>query len=237
MTPEQAEALLSNVDELGFIDPTNAELLLGAIGAMGAVQKRAAISKLTQTRISAGGTNLSSRDEAMLRLGALPADIRKGLADKRLQLVDTVFYVVKTPGAATTQKMLTNADTKSVGISNIANGKLDKDQHMLLTHIRLTSGAALAGAAAAAFGTAELGILNGQVEFKCGSKYILPNEIGNHIFNTTGLTMVTPGTYRLNNPKWLEPQQQMEFNLAFSQALAANTHVRLELIGTSVAPY
>lgn len=237
MSQDEANALLTSVDELGFISPEKAEMLLGAIAVMPPLAKRAAVSKLTQGRISAGGANLSSRDEAMMRLGMLPAYIRQGLDEKRLQLTDHVIYICKTPGAATILKMITNADTKSVGVSNIPNGKLDKDNHFLLTHIRLMSGVSAVGIADAAFGIAEKAILNGQVEFKIGTKYLLPNENGNRLFDTTNQNTVQPGTYRLSNPKWLEPQQQIEFNLALSQACAVNTHIRLEFHGSSVVPY
>ncbi len=237
MTDNEANALLTSVEDLGFLSPEKTEMLLGAIAKMPPMQKRAAVSKLTQTRVSAGGANLSSRDEAMMRLGMLPEAIRKGLDEKRLQLADTVFYICKTPGTSTTIKMITNADTKSVGTSNMANGKLDKDNYLLLTHVRLLSAVAAGGIVDAAFGVAEKAILNGQVEFKIGSKYLLPNECGNRIFDTTNLTTVAPGTFRLANPKWLEPQQQIEFNIALSQAAAVNTQIRIELVGSSVIPY
>ncbi|MDO9186938.1 MAG: hypothetical protein Q7W13_13070 [Bacteroidia bacterium] len=237
MNEDEANALLMSVEDLGYLSPEKTEMLLGAITRMQPMQKRAAISKLTQTRVSAGGANLSSRDEAMMRLGMLPENIRKGLAEKRLQLADTIFYAVKAAGAGTTIKMITNADVKSVGISNFANGKLDKDNYLLLTHVRLTSGISVIGAVDTAFGIAGKEILNGQVEFKAGTKYLLPNECGNKIFDTTNQTDITTGTYRLANPKWLEPQQQIEFNLSLSQAAPVNTFIRVELIGSAVIPY
>lgn len=237
MTESEANSLLMSVEDLGFLSPEKTEMLLGAIAAMEPIKKRAAISKLTQTRVSAGGANLSSRDEAMMRLGMLPENIRQGLAQKRLQLADTNFYVVKAAGALTTIKMITNADTKSIGISNLANGKLDKDNYLLLTHVRLTAGISVIGALDAAYGVVGKEVVNGQVEFKNGTKYLLPNECGTKIFDTTGRTDVTVGTYRLANPKWLEPQQQLEFNLSLSQAAPANTFLRVELIGSAVVPY
>lgn len=237
MNENEANAILMSVEDLGFLSPEKTEMLLGAIAAMAPIQKRAAISKLTQTRVSAGGSNLSSRDEAMMRLGMLPEAIRQGLANKRLQLADTIFYTTKSIGALQQIKMITNADVKSVGISNFANGKLDKDNYLLLTHVSLTAGISAVGPLDASYGIPGKEILNGQVEFKSGTKYLLPNECGNKIFDTTGQSEVKLGTYRLANPKWLEPQQQIEFNLALSQAAPVNTHIRVELIGSAVIPY
>lgn len=237
MTTDEANALLTSVDDLGFLSPEKTDMLLGAIAAMSPIQKRAAVSKLTQTRISAGGHNLSSRDEAMMRIGMLPKEIRDGLAAKRLQLADTVFYVVKAAGAATTLKMITNADLKAVGISNLPNGKLDKDNYFLLTHVRLMSGVSAVSAQAAAFGVPEKAIVNGQVEFKVGTKYLLPNEFGLSVFETTNKTDVLEGMFRLASPKWIEPQQQLEFNMDMSKACEADTWVRVELHGSSVIPF
>ncbi len=240
MTSEEANSLLTSVEDLGFLSPEKTEMLLGAISSMPPMQKRAALSKLTQTRISAGGVNLSSRDEAMMRIGMLPEGIRNGLAEKRLQLADTVFYICKTPGSSTQIKMITNADTKSVGISNLPNGKLDKDNYLLLTHVRLVSGVSAYGPVDTDFGSiAEKAILNGQVEFKVGTKYLLPNETASSIFDTENVAASVPimGVFRLANPKWIEPQQQIEFNLSLSQACVGNAQIRLELIGVSVIPY
>lgn len=237
MTTEEVNSVLANIDDLGFLSPEKTELLLGAIIKMHPTQKRNAVSKLTQNRMSAGGANLSPRDEAMMRIGMLPEDIRKGLADKRLQLVDAVYYIRKAAGASTFIKMITNGDTKVVGTSNLSAGKFDKDGHFLLTHIRLQTGVSATAITDAPFSTPEKGVLNGQVEFKCGSKYILPNEVSARIFDTTGLTEVTPGTFRLSNPKWLEPQQAIEFNLSLAQAAAANTWISVEMVGVAVSPF
>lgn len=237
MTTEEANALLTSVDDLGFLSPEKTDMLLGAIGAMPPIQKRAAVSKLTQTRMSAGGHNLSSRDEAMMRLGMLPIPIRDGLAAKRLQLADTVFYIVKAAGTSTTVKMITNADLKSVGVSNLPNGKLDKDNYFLLTHVRLVSGVSENGGVDAAFGVPEKSIVNGQVEFKVGTKYLLPNEFGLSVFDTTSKNDSLAGMFRLSSPKWIEPQQQLEFNMDLAKIAAPHTFIRLELHGSSVIPF
>lgn len=237
MNQDEANALLQNVDELGFLSPEKTEMLLGAIANMAPAAKRNAMSKLTQTRVSAGGANLSSRDEIMMRKGILPSEIQRGLDAKQLQLSDTVFYTVKAALAGTVIKMITNADAGVVGLSNLPNGKLLKDNHFLLTEVRLSSGISVIGAADVSFGVPSKEILNGEVEFKIGTKYLLPNQIGNKIFDTTNRTDIASGTYRLANPKWIEPQQQLEFNLSLSQPAPANTFIRVELIGTSVTPY
>jgi len=241
MNTEEANALLMSVDDLGFLSPEKTELLLGAIGAMPPQQKHAAMKKLispnTANRIGAGGTNLSPRDEAMMRLGMLPPDIRKGLEDKRLQLVDTVYYTRKSGAALTALKLITNADTQLAGTSNLANGMLQKDNYMLLTAIKLVSGTSATGINDAVYGVGEKGVVNGEIEFKVNGKYLLPNRTPNKIFDTTNMTNVAPGYYRLANPKWIDAQQQIEANLTFSQALAANTFVGIELIGASVTPY
>lgn len=221
---------------MGYAPLTQQEALLGAIAKLPAAQKQAAMVKFLKPKAT-NQTNLSARGEAMIRLGALPAEIRQGLATKRLQMADTRFYVVKPAGAATTLRMIAPADTKAPGVTNIDRGKLEKDNYFLLTGIMLLSGVE-AQPLAASFNTIEKGIANGDFEFTAaGNKYLLPKDSAAHVFDTSNRTDIENGLFKLDNPKWIEPQVDIEFNLRFSQALVANTNVKLILVGASVINY
>jgi len=239
MTQEEALNIVNNADVadlMGYAALEKQEMLLGAIQAMPRASKAAAFKKLL-TRQSAGGANLSARDEAIVRIGALPEYIQKGLADKRLQLSDASMFVTKSVGGATEVRMLKNDDNKNPGIGNISKQQLDKDNFFLVTGIRLLSAVDAAGPAGAAFGVVSKEVANGDFEFKANGKYLLPKDNSNQIFNTTNKTDVLSGYYKLDNPKWIEPQVDIIMDIRFGVAAPVDTQLRFELIGAMVQPY
>ena len=182
-----------------------------------------------------GSGNLTPRDEAMKRLGSLPLNIRNGLAKFDLQLADHVLYAVKAANAVLSVRMFKNDDSKVVGVSNLSKGQLEKDQWFLLTHVRLTSGVQ-ADPLAAAYGVIPLAVSNGDFELKVNGKYLMPKDSSASIFDTTNQADVLRGVYKLANPKWIEPGTDITWDIRFSQASAANTNVKAELIGVQVIP-
>lgn len=237
MNEDQLNAVLNNEDQLfaiGYASLETQGTLLGAIAAAKPAVKAAAMKKLLAPKVIGGG-RLSARDEAMKRLGTLPAEIRDGLAKFRLQIVDASAYAVKVANAVTSVRMFKNDDSKVVGVSNVSKGQLDKDQWFLLTHIRLTSAVA-ADPLNAAFGVIPLAIANGDFELKLNGKYVMPKDTSANIFDTTNEADVLRGVFKLSNPKWIEPGTDIVLDLRFSQATAANTNVKVELMGAQIIP-
>lgn len=227
-----ADALMG----LGYADPSKQEGLLGRIMALPNGQRQQAISKLLSKRNITPGAGLTSRDKAEARIGFLPADIRKGLAAKNLQLVDSLYYIVKAANAVSTVKMLKGDDTLTVGQGNIANQKLEKDAWFLLTHVGLLSGNDV-NPFLASFGVPVKQVLNGTMEFKTNGKYIFPKDTSLQIFDTTNRSNVDRGVVELDSPKWIEPQLAINLDLTFASATPANENIKLVMFGQTVMPY
>lgn len=237
MNEEQLESLLMNDDRLEAIGYASLEAqstLLGAIQQIQNPMKRnAAISKVLRPK-PASGNDLSPRDEAMKRLGGLPKDIRDGLAQFRLQLADASIFAVKAFSSSTgTVRMFTDADSKAVGVTNLNKARLEKDEWFLITHIRVTSGVS-ADPLTAAYGVVPAVVANGDFELKAGNKYLMPKDTALNVFDTTNMTDIARGVYKLANPKWIEPGTAIEFNIRVASTTAANTNLKVELMGVQV---
>lgn len=211
--------------------------LLGAINALPPTQKAMAMRKMLNKRPPVA-LKQNSRTEFLRKASMLPADIQKGLMDKRLQLVDSEFYFVKAAGGVKTVKMITDGDNKAAGLGNVSKQKLEKDNHFLLGGIVLLAGIAPLKEDVT-FDVIPHEIRNGDFEFKInGGKNITPAaRIACEAFDTGGRTDIRKGLFRLENPKLIEAEQGLEFNIDFAAAPAANTWLKAILVGSSVAPY
>lgn len=223
---------------LGYATPAETEALLGAIRAMSLPQKQAVIKKMTGQKLaSVGGSNRSSRDEVLMRLDGLPADVRKAIREKRAQISDSAWYSVKKAGGATSVRMFDTADTKEIGLRNVDKGKLEKDYWFLLTGIVLLAGVEV-DPLNAAFDFIPLAIANGDFEFRANNnKPMFPKDTSCNVFLNTNQTAREKGLWKLDSPKWIEPQQDILFDIRFSKAVPANTNVKIVLIGQTVIGY
>lgn len=233
-------AVINDADVLnaiGYAPLAEQEALMGTIMKIpNPAQRQAAMSKVLRPQ-NINESTMTSRGQAMSRLGALPKEIQQGLVQKKLQLVDTRFYFVKAANAVTSVRMIETSDTKAVGVTNVDRGKLDKDNYFLLTGLILLSGVN-ASPLAASFGTVATTIANGDFEFKCsGNKYLLPKDSSCQVFDTNNRTDIENGLFKLDNPKWIEPQAEINFDIRFPVATAANTNIKLVMVGVSVINY
>ncbi len=80
-----------------------------------------------------------SRAEMEKHFKELPAHIREGLKKGELRLADTVIYSIK-PALQTTIKMFETQDVQEIGLRNISNAKLPKNQALLVSGIILLAG-------------------------------------------------------------------------------------------------
>lgn len=223
---------------LAYADPAETEALLGAIQAMKPAQKAAVIKKMVQPKLATvGGGIRSSRDEVLMRLDGLPPEVRKAIREKRAQISDSSWYSVKTAGGATTVRMFDTSDTKQVGLRNVDKGKLEKDYWFLLTGIILLAGVN-ADPLATAFDFIPLAIANGDFEFRANNnKPMVPKDTSCNVFLNTNQTAKDKGLWKLDSPKWIEPQQDIMFDIRLSQAPAANTNLKIILVGQTVISY
>jgi hypothetical protein len=238
--------LQSDIADLGVFGLEAINGILGEVAALPAnnparmqlVQRLQAAAKQRQGGLPTA--NLTAKAEFEKRLQMLPKNMQAELMANRLQIVDANYYGHRLIGGTAGVEILANADVKTYGVCNINARKLDADMPFLLTGIVLLSGVGSAGDSTqgdivgTTFGVCSGNILNGQVEMRVGSEVILP-EMSCNIFDTTSRTDLRRGYYKLENPKWIEPQKEIIPELKLGASETAKTYVKIVLIGATVA--
>ncbi|MEO8760126.1 MAG: hypothetical protein ABI388_03370 [Bacteroidia bacterium] len=184
-----------------------------------------------------------SRGEMEKHFRNLPAHIKAQLAKGDLRLADTLIYSIKPVNASKTIKMFETQDEKQTGLRNISNGRLQKNQALLVSGIVLLAGVAADntadGSMGITFGKLEdyPALANGESDLKANKKVIFP-ETSNNIFKTNGFNAVPLGYYKLHNPRLIEDDVLIEFtvNLGTTTALPPNTYLFVGLHGTITTP-
>lgn len=207
--------------------------LLGAIAKLPKEKQGQAIRNLFKRSYPVGVGN--SRYEMELKADLLPKEIYDGLIKKRLQLVDTRFYVVKDIAGKSTIDIFQGTDNKGVGLGNIANQKLEKDNWFLLYGISMRY-AVSATKEAADFSHIVPVIRNGEFELEAGNKKLI-GMTENSAFDTRERQEIPIGFYKLESTKVIEPQIEIKMPVKFAAAAEASTFLRVTFIGTSVIPY
>ena len=224
---------------LGLDDNELNNDLLGALRKLPPIRRQRAINQLTQPNHQSRG----SRGEMEKHFRELPAHIKARLAKGDLRLADTLIYSIKPVNGSKTIKMFETQDEKQVGLRNISNGRLQKNQALLVSGIVLLAGVAADAtpdaSMAIAFGKLEdyPAIANGESDLKANKKVIFP-ESSNNMFKTLNLNTVPVGYYKLHNPRLIEDDVLIEYtvNLGTVAGIAANTYLFVGLHGTITTP-
>jgi hypothetical protein len=228
----------NNAGALLGIDGTDDPELLGALRRMNPIQRQKVVNKLAST----GGPSKGSRAEMEKYFNELPAHIKEGLAKGELRLADFTLYSRKFITSKTV-KMFETQDDKQVGVSNISNAKLPKNQALLVSGIYLLAGVAadsskdkLMAASLNVIGNYP-SILSGEFNLKANKKQIVP-DTSNSIFNTNGFTTVPMGYYKLSNPRPIHDDVLIEYTveLGTMDGLPANAFLFVGLHGTITTP-
>ena len=222
---------------LGLDGPETQELL-GALGRMNPIQRMRMMNKM------AGGVPASkgSRAEMEKHFNELPQHIKDGLMKGELRLADTVIYSIKAVNSKTI-KMFETQDDKEVGLRNISNAKLPKNQAMLVSGIFLLAGIPTEVNKDKIIGTKYEGIedfaalSNGEFSLKSNKKIIMPETV-NTIFKTKTMNTVPVGYYKLANPRMIHDDILIEatIDLGSMEGLDPKTHVYVGLHGTITTP-
>lgn len=221
-----------NTADLMGIDVNNATDLLGQIARLPKEKQAGALRKIMGKK---GGAAHNSRAEMEQKFSQLPKEIRDGLLKKRLQLADTRFYVVKDISTKSSVDVFQGTDNKNVGLGNVANQKLEKDNWFILSAIRMIY-AVSAARDKAEFGVCPPEILNGEFELEAGQKKLV-GLITNEVFDTRSRTTLPIGFYKLESTKIIEPQVEIKMPVKFSAAAAENAWLKIVFVGTSVIPF
>ena len=190
-----------------------------------------------------------SRAEMERHFMEIPADIRSQLGSGKLRLADTIIYSVKPVGTSKTIKLFETQDVKEVALSNISNGKLPKNSTLLVSGIYLLQGkvtAAVPGSPtedeikACVFGSIKnIGaIANGEFSFKANKVTIVPENTPTRLYVTDNNTNWPLGYYKLNNPRLIADDLQIEFTveLGSTVGIPQDTFLYVGLYGTITTP-
>lgn len=159
----------------------------------------------------------------------------EALGNSQMRAVDHVAYTTAPLGGSKYVKVFQNTDKKDIGLRNIAEGKLDPNRPMVVTHIRFTAvtlGLAPTEATikGAAFGNinAIAGLKNAELTLKVDNKILLDK------MNVS--RFVTPadaeeGIIELSDPIVIAPDREIQIELEAGDAIVANTVGKFEFIG------
>ena len=214
------------------------EELLGALRRMNPIKRLRTLSKLAST----GAVSRGSRAEMEKHFGELPPHIKEALGKGELRLADTVIYSIK-PVSSKTIKMFETQDDKEIGMRNVSNAKLPKNQAFLVSGIVLLAGVAADltkdKVMATQFGALEnfAPIVNGEFSLKSNKKQIVP-ETSNNVFKTSNMHNVPLGYYKLANPRLIHDDilMEMTIELGTMDGLDQKTHLFVGLHGTITTP-
>ena len=228
----------SNTAALIGIDGTEDAELIGALRKMNPVKRQRTVNKLAST----GAPSRGSRAEMEKFFGELPAHIKEGLARGELRLADSTIYSIK-PVSSKTIKMFETQDDKEIGLRNISNAKLPKNQAFLVSGIYLLAGVSADGTKDKIIATEYKGletfnaIANGEFSLKSNKKQIVP-ETSNAIFKTAAYHQVPVGYYKLANPRLIEEDILIELTIELGSMdlILANTYIFAGLHVTITTP-
>ncbi len=237
----------------GILSGITDEELLGAVKQNPAAARRVMAAGKAPRPTGQG----SSRDELKARFHLLPKDIQAKLVKNELQLSDGALMVAKSVSGAKQIKLFQDSDVKKVGVSLLNKGQLEKDELFLVAGFSLLygigNGTEDTDLINTEFGLLPDKVLNGEFEFKGNGKTLIKKtscevfrthksrEI-NDTVNHYGLgyaygTSHKIGFYKLENPKLIEDQVQMEFNVDFSDNAPANAFLKVVLWGSRIITY
>lgn len=228
----------NNAGALVGIEGVDDGELLGALKRMNPIKRQRTINKLSNT----GAPSRGSRAEMEKFFAELPAHIKEALSRGELRLADSTIYSIK-PVTSKTIKLFETQDDKEIGLRNISNAKLPKNQAFLVSGIYLLAGVSADGTKDKIIATEYKGletfhaIANGEFSLKANKKQIVP-ETSNAVFKTAAYHQVPIGYYKLANPRLIEDDIliEMTVELGSMDGVAANTYIFVGLHGTITTP-
>jgi hypothetical protein len=231
----------NNQGALLGLDGEDGEFLgevMGALKKMDPIKRARAVHKLSNP----GGASRWSRAEMEKFFGELPRHIKDQLRKGELRLADTVIYSIK-PVTQTTIKMFETQDVQEIGLRNVSNAKLPKNQVLLVSGIILLAGVAASAALSDIMTTTFAGIEAmpaislGEFYLNGNKKQLVP-ETSNYVFKTAGYTMYQAGYYKLHNPRLIYDDVLIELvvELGTMQGVAPNAQLFAGLHGTITTP-
>ena len=212
--------------------------LLGALKQLPPIRRQMAINKLTAPAMGSKG----SRAEMEKHFKELPKHIKDELAKGNLRLADALIYSIK-PVSSKTIKMFETQDDKEIGLRNISNAKLPKNQALLVSGIVVMAGVSQNNTKDAIMSTyfnavdSFPALALGESNLKANKKIIMP-ETSNYFFKNTYFSGRPLGYYKLANPRLIHDDILIEFTVELGTMLniPENTQLFVGLHGTITTP-
>lgn len=229
----------NNAGELLGFDVLEGGDLINALDNLPPVKKFQVMKKLTKgTKLSRG-----SRAEIEKFFKQMPDHVKKELLKGALRLADYTIYSLKAASSKTI-KMFEPQDDKEVGLRNISNSKLSKNQVFLVSGIYMLAGVASGTTPDQIKSTnfksiASIGAMaNGEFSLKSNRKLIVPENMPNRKFCTLNNQPVEQGYWKLDNPRLIKDEEVIEFviELGTMNNITNNTHIWIGLDGTGTTP-
>lgn len=228
----------NNQGALLGLEGSEGDELVGELRRMNPLKRQRTINKLA----SSGSPSRGSRAEMEKFFAELPPSIKEALVKGELRLADTMVYSIK-PINSKTIKLWETQDDKEVGLRNISNAKLPKNQALLVSGIVLLAGTAADSSKDKIIAADYKGLenfpalLNGEFNLKYNKRQIVP-ETSNYVFRTLNYNYVPLGYYKLSNPRLIVDDVLIELTieLGSTEGIPANTFVYAGLHGTITTP-
>lgn len=209
-------------------DLTNEELILAGLGEVNGRRHKA-------RGVGRGEMGASRfRKHFLERIHKLPRNIQKALMSGRAQISDAPYYATAEI-TGNRCEVIKTSQPEQIGVTNIDNGKLGKDRFLVLSGIRVLWDASNVNGAYANTGNPDF--MNGEWELEINGKKAFEKQPVRKFHDSwIGYKTQLPyGMYVLNNPKIIEPQTPIEFNMSFPNAVPGFVKVFFE--GTTVYSY
>jgi hypothetical protein len=171
----------------------------------------------------------------------LPEHVKREIKKGKLHYADSIIYSIK-PIDSRTIKMFLPQDDKEIGLRNISNGKLQKNQCLLVSGIwclctTTYSGSTKDDLLGSAFMEPDIlpPLVNGEFSLKANQDYIV-HEAPCMVFRNAFPSAV--GYYKLDNPRLIIDQVPIEFTIELGtmKNMPKNSFVMIGLKGTITTP-
>ncbi|TSE10333.1 hypothetical protein [Aquimarina algiphila] len=212
-------------------DLTNDEIILAGLGEVGRARGRGGrVSRVRNAVKNEIGASRFRR-HFLERVHKLPRQLQQDLIRGKAQISDAPYYATNEL-KGTRSELIKLSTSEKLGMTNIDNGKLNKDRFLTLSGIRLLfDKESIEGCFTDPF---PADLLNGEWELELnGQKVFEKQPIRKFFDGFYGYNTTKPfGLYILNNPKIINPQTPIEFNVNLPNEVKGFLKVFLE--GTSV---